>query len=151
MPTIQEPNFGVSEIPLSERNDYPEVDMTFLQTLARLMGYDRANEIWRTLNVDAEGNIGLNLSLSAIENAIASNVSVAATATLLVSSRSDRKRLSIFNSSATSVLYVSSSETVAIATGYQIYPQVEKVFDGFVGAMYGVRGSALTAYVLEEF
>ena len=149
MSVILDPRLTKSNIKRSENVHYPEVTNDYIQTLAQLVGYIDATETTDLLKLDGSGNLLVSSEGTASSELLPSSATITNTATVIVSSRSDRKSLSLKNLSGVTI-YISSEDTVTTVLGYPLEDGIGISIDNFIGQVYGIVASGShTINVLE--
>lgn len=140
MVDIVNPRLTNSEIEYD--NDFPifETNNQIQHTLSQLLGYVEESGKTVLVRTDSDGNLLVNLEGSSAENATPSKATVTTTVTLIVSSRSGRNNLEVFNEGTVDV-YIADDNTVSTTTGYILASGQSISFEDYVGALYGITAS----------
>lgn len=117
-----------------------ETDNKLTHTLAMLLGYNETNNDVKLLRQDADGILLVNGSGNASETISNSVATIETTASLLVSSRSNRNNLSIRNNSS-NIVYIGFDNTVTVDDGYILDVDSVLNIDNYVGALYAISST----------
>lgn len=97
------PNLANAEIEANEPNLTPDVDKNFGQTLARLLGFDKFNNIFRFLQSDYFGSLRVTLAQPGIDRANKKQVTMPGTFITLLPANDSRVSFIIQNLNCPSV------------------------------------------------
>ena len=126
-----QPNITNSELEFTEDIDFANVE------LDKLIGWVDATKATKLVRVDSDGNLLVSTEGTASDTLVASSASVTTSATLIVSSRSDRRELMITNSGS-EVVYIGYTDSVAVATGFPLIVGAYLTLENYIGSVYGI-------------
>lgn len=146
---IIEPTLAKSTINFKPDEPTYSTSKDYQRTLAQLLGYNSVDEITDLLRVDGNGNLLVSSEGVASTELFPTTVTITSSVSNIISVNSSRKGLVIKNLSGATI-YISSSDSVNISTGYPIETGLSFSLDNFVGALYGiVSGADVSISVME--
>lgn len=120
---------------------HPEVSEDLQQTLSRGMGWDRISNLWRFIEVDADGRQYVSTDATKAATGANSAVSVGVASTQILAANPLRKYFVIYNNGTVDISI--EYDSVAVLADGLIIPSGGMFSDdGYVGAIYGISSLA---------
>lgn len=134
------PNLANSKMRFSKERDFIEVDEKAIMAMSFLLAYSDNDNLVDYLRVDADGNLLVSsggTSATSLENSVATITNTVGT---LVSSRSDRKSMSIRNNGSEAI-YVGKNTSVTTSNGLIIDSGSVYHIENFTGTLYAISAT----------
>lgn len=147
---IVKPTLSNSRIETDSDKTFFDVDEKFIMSLAHLVGFNESLQYTDLLKIDGDGNLLVSSGGSASEDFIISTATIGTTASLLIASRVDRKKLYIRNDGSERI-YFSSADNVATNTGFILDSGSVFIEENFIGSLYGIAPTTDNSIVVGEF
>lgn len=133
--------FANTDLQIEGYNAYPDISDNIQQTLARLLGFDANNQIYRALLTDPDGRLYVSTSATQAASAVNSQVTVGVVSVALVSQNNSRRSLTIQNLGAAPI-YLAYGQAALVATGIQIPSNGIYIEDRYLGAVNAISSAA---------
>lgn len=128
----------------------PDVSDEITQALARMMGWDYVNELWRRFRVDATGAISVVTAPSTSAQLENASITVAGAADLLVAANANRRSIRLFNQGPDPIV-IDDTAGVSVASGYPLPSGGEWFSDTYKGDIFAlINGVTATVKTMEE-
>ena len=149
MPHVTKAGFGYTALGIEPLKPNPDVSVDVQQTLARLMIWDEANDIWRPVASDIDGRLIVSMSGVSLNVGINRAVSCAVAATLLLASNPLRRKFVLYNNGATT-MYFGFTNGVTAVNGFPLSAGAVFIEEAYNGDIWGVSpGGAVNMRILE--
>lgn len=130
-----------SEIDTTEDSvDFP-LDVGVKETLSHLLLYDENNDMSVFARADSDGNLLTSRDTQNTQTFDNSNTTIGTSASVVVNTNTDRRGLLVFNLGAATI-YLGGTSSVLTTTGFPLLTNSCISFDNYLGALYGISGSA---------
>ncbi len=150
MAKIRTKNFESTDLEFVPFERSPDIEDAIKQTLARMMGWDYVNQLWRRLRVDDTGSIGVTSSPSSSALLECASVAVAGAADLLVVANASRRSIRVENIGPDAVV-IDDTAGVALASGYTLLAGDTWYSETYRGDIYALAiTSNAVVKVMEE-
>ena len=143
MAKSQKDGFDNTDALISPHIDLPDVSDDIQQTLARLLGWDSNNQLFRLVTVDSNGALFGSIGPQKVTTFVVTAFTVGVAAVQLFISNGSRKSLLILNNSANAI-FIGPTNGVTTATGFPLAPGAsysDDLNNGPIWAISAVAGN----------
>ena len=137
MPHATKQGFGNTALAIEPFEPNPEVSVDIQQTLARLMIWDEANDIWRPVASDIDGRLVISMAGVSVNIAINRAAACGVAATLLLASNPQRRKFVIYNNAAI-LIYLGFTNGVTAVNGFPLPAGAAFVEEAYSGEIWGI-------------
>lgn len=134
---ITDPNLNRVAWNVNRHKDNPEVTDELTQTIARIVGYDTGNKLYRFLRCDNEGDLIVSSSSFVSNLGYVDKINVPTSSTEIAPTNYNRKQINIRNNGANN-LYIAFNSDATVADGYLLKPDEVWESDHFTGQVTAI-------------
>jgi len=133
---VYNPDLGNTELEIEPHVSLPDVSLDILQTLARLMAFDKENNLFRMLKSDDGGSLRVTNAQPRVMQGHGSNPGITTVHVQVVPANLNRRMISIRNTGSVAI-YLQYTTSVTLPLGIRLDPNEQLIEDVYTGAIWG--------------